>query len=243
MSALEDRGDVKARAKKAYEILEEIWPETDAWSTHTRRNITKIVETVIDKNHLRILNAGCGNNDYGLSSRAECINLDISARQCREIKRAIVADVESIPFRNESFDATICVGAVLNYVEPYEAIPELARVTKRGGLILIDFETTSTAELVLSKAWGKRVSVIERNYAGHSDKTFLFSVGYIKTILEQYDVEITATHYYHLTTAIWHRIFSSVKLPAMAFSIDEWACRVPCLRHISSNVIFVCRKD
>jgi len=243
MSALEDRGDVKARAKKTYEILEEIWPETDAWSTHTRRNITKIVETVVDKNYLRILNAGCGNNDYGLSSRAECINLDISTRQCREIKRGIVADVESIPFRNDSFDATICVGAVLNYVEPYEAIPELVRVTKRGGLILIDFETTNTAELVLSKEWGKRVSVIERNYAGRSDKTFLFSVGYIKTILEQYEVAITATHHYHLTTAIWHRIFSGVKLPAMTFSIDEWACRVPCLRHISSNVIFACRKD
>ena len=242
MSALGDRDDVKARAKKAYEVLEEVWPETDAWSTHTRLNITKIIERFTDETHRKILNAGCGNNDYGLSEWAECINLDISTRQCRKIERAVVADIETIPFCNDSFDATICVGAVLNYAEPYVAIPELVRVTKRGGLILLDFETTNTAELLFSRDWAKRVSVIERNYAGRPDKTFLFSLEHIRKILAQHDVAVAATHHYHLTTAIWHRALSKAQLPTIAFSIDEWVSRVPGLRLFSSNVIFVCRK-
>jgi SAM-dependent methyltransferase len=243
MSILEDRDDVKSRAKEAYEGLKEIWPETDAWSTHTRRSITKVIDRFVDERYRTILNAGCGNNDYGLSKWASCINLDLSLQQCRRIKSAVVADVESIPFGENFFDATMCVGAVLNYVEPYDAIPELARVTRPGGLILVDFETTNSAELLFTGHWAKRVGVIERSYAGRSDKTFLFSSHHIRTILEQNQICITATHYYHLTTAVWHRAFSNSRLPSMILPTDEWLNRIPGLRFFASNVIFVCRKN
>jgi SAM-dependent methyltransferase len=243
MSALVDRGDVKSRAKAAYERLEDIWPETDAWSTHTRRNIMKVIDRYIDERHCAILNAGCGNNDYGLLKGAACVNLDFSTPQCRKMERAVVADIESIPFPTDHFDATVCVGAVLNYVEPYDAIPELVRVTRRGGPILLDFETTSTAELLFSRQWAKRVSVVERSYAGRLDKTFLFSVHHIRAILAQHAVEVVAAHHYHLSTAIWHRTFSKSRLPSAILSIDEGLSRLPGLRFLASNVIFVGRKN
>jgi SAM-dependent methyltransferase len=244
MSTLEDRGDVKFRAKRAYEGLEEIWPETDAWSRHTRRNIEAVVDRSINEAHAAILNVGCGNNDYGLSRRASCINLDLSLRQCRKVDRGVVADVELIPFVSDHFDATICVGAVLNYVEPYDAIPELVRVTKPGGLILLDFETTSTAEQLFSNNWAKRVSVVERNYAGRPDKTFLFSDQHIRAILKQHSVGVVAAHHYHLVTAIWYRIKSNARLPRAAFSVDRWLSQVPGLRFLASNIIlFVGKAD
>jgi SAM-dependent methyltransferase len=240
---LDDRSDVKLRAKRAYEGLEVVWPDTDPWSTHTRRNIAKVIDRALGEARCTILNAGCGNNDYDLSGRAACVNLDLSFRQCSGIEKAVVADIEAIPFATDHFDATICVGAVLNYVEPYDAIPELVRVTKPGGLILLDFETTNTAELLFSRNWSKRVSVVERHYAGRLDKTLLFSKRHIRTILEQYQVEVTAVHYYHLTTAIWQRAFSSARMPSAVLSLDEWLTRVPGARHFSSNIIFVCRKN
>jgi ubiquinone/menaquinone biosynthesis C-methylase UbiE len=144
MSILDDRNDVKVRARKNYDGMEQIWPESDRWSLHTKRNIASFVGQFIEADHQTILNAGCGDNEYALSSRLACVNLDISMRQCRKLEHAVVADVEALPFPDGCFQAAICVGAVLNYAEPYEAIPELIRVTRPHGLILIDFETTHT---------------------------------------------------------------------------------------------------
>jgi SAM-dependent methyltransferase len=237
-----DRPDVKLRAKRAYEDQAEIWPEDDAWSTHTRRAISGIVGNYINESCRIALNAGCGNNDYGLSERTTCVNLDISKHQCRKVQHAVVADIEALPFRNGYFDATVCVGAVLNYTEPYEAIPELLRVTKPSGLLLLDVETTNTAELLLTKDWAKRVSVVERTYAGRSDKTFLFSVRHIQMLLKDLGAELTVVHHYHTTTAMWQRAFPRWRLPTIALAADKYASRIPGLNRIASNAIFVCQK-
>jgi Methyltransferase domain len=242
MAAFEGQRELKERARKAYDSLEEIWPATDPWSAHTESSIQSVINEFVDPSCRVILNAGCGNNEYGLSDRMGCINLDISLRQCIKVNCAVVADVEAIPFVSNYFDATICVGAVLNYAEPYAALPELARVTKRRGMIIVDVETTNTAELFLSRDWAKRVSVVERNYAGRLDKTFLFSVAHIARLLEQCGVELVTIRRYHLTTALWLRLFPKSRTPARIISIDRLASRIPGLRYLSSNAIFVCQK-
>ena len=70
-----------------------------------------------------IFNAGCGGNDYGLSSGATCVNLDISMRQCRTLALPVLGDVEHIPFPDNLFDVTVCVGAVINYVRSAKGDP------------------------------------------------------------------------------------------------------------------------
>ena len=222
--------------------MDQIWPASDRWSRHTQRNITRLIDRFVAADHQIVLNAGCGDNEYALSSRLACVNVDISMRQCRSLRHAVVADVEALPFHDSCFQATVCVGAVLNYVEPYNAIPELIRVTRPRGLILVDFETTHTAELLFSSHWGRRVSVVERNYAGKLDKTFLFSAEYIRQILTQYGADVFATRRYHTSTAIWHRVFSNTRLPHAIVACDGWLSRVPGVSNLASNVIFACRK-
>ncbi len=50
---------------------------------------------------------------------------------------AVVADIHAIPFDDETFDLTICSSTLEHVVEPKLAMSELARVTKRGGVLLI----------------------------------------------------------------------------------------------------------
>jgi SAM-dependent methyltransferase len=237
-----EAADVKLRAKSAYEIQESIWPDTDAWSTHTRRSIATCLGQNVCASNATILNAGCGGNDYELAARGICINLDISLRQCRGLNTSIVGDIEAIPFASCYFDVVVCVGAVLNYSEPYAAIREIMRVTKNGGLVVLDFETTHSAELLFSIHWNKRVSVIERSYAGRMDKTFLFSIDHISRILVQYGCAVTTTHHYHTATAMWRRAFPHGHLHSFVLSIDRVASHFPALRFFASNVILVCRK-
>lgn len=234
--------DVKSRARSTYDATQVVWPETDKWSCHTRAIIGEIVHLITQKNAPAVLNAGCGGNDYGVGQRASaCVNLDICPRQCWNMQRAVVADVESIPFADNIFDIVLCVGAVLNYCEPYAAIPELFRVAKPDGLVVIDFETTQSAELLFSSHWGKRVSVIERRYAGRIDKTLLFSADHMKRIVEQ-NGRIIKIHRYHTASAAWLRIAHSGDIPNIVLSLDKLLSRIPVLGALASNSIFVCQK-
>ena len=234
--------EVKSRAKSTYDATPDIWPESDKWSSHTKKILKQVVGRTVPNGNSVILNAGCGGNDYGIGQRASiCINLDISARQCRGIRLPVVADIESIPFADNMFDAVLCVGAVINYCEPYAAIPELFRVTKPGGLVVIDFETTQSAELLFSGHWGKRVSVIERKYAGRDDKTLLFSADHIKRIVDQSGI-VTKIHRYHTTTAVWLRVTKKLEIPNIVSSLDRFLSRVPFVSTLASNSIFLCQK-
>jgi SAM-dependent methyltransferase len=188
-----------------------------------------------------ILNAGCGGNDYGL--RADLIvNLDISMRHCEALPHAVVGDIETIPFPNDCFDATVSVGAVLNYVRPERAIPELVRVTRPGGLILVDFESSWSAEIMFSSHWRKPVSVIERLYVDRMDKTYLFSPGFVRTMFEDHGAVIVASGGYHIATALWERIFTKALIPRAAFAIDPYIGAVPALRPLASSILFAFRR-
>ena len=236
-----DATDVKTRAKLAYEIMEHPWPPGDNWSEHTKRSIGEFVREFVPATNGLILNAGCGGNDYGLSN-ATCVNLDISMRQCRMLKLPVRGDIENIPFPGDLFDVTMCVGAVINYVAPEKAIPELIRVTRPGGLILVDFESSHSAEIMFSQHWRKPLTVIERMYVDHMDKTYLYSPAHIRSLFEQTRSTVLSMRGYHVATAMWERIFTKMLIPRAAFVVDRFVSRVPGIRGLASSVLFACRK-
>jgi ubiquinone/menaquinone biosynthesis C-methylase UbiE len=238
-----DALDVKSRARVAYDLMEHPWPPGDPWSTHTKNSIGAFVRGVVpDARGLKVLNAGCGNNDYGMTGTEACVNLDISVRQCRGLSCPVVGDIEHIPFPSNTFDVTVCVGAVINYVELGKAIPELVRVTRPRGLILVDFESSYSAEIMFSEQWRKPVSVIERMYIDHMDKTYLYSPAHVRAAFEQTRSTVLRTSGYHIATAMWERIFTKALIPKAAFAIDAFTSRVPGVRALASSVLFACRK-
>jgi SAM-dependent methyltransferase len=236
-----DAVDVKSRAKVAYELMAHPWPADDIWSTYTKNSIGAFVREVVPSAAGRVLNAGCGNNDYGISAGADCVNLDISVRQCLGLPKAVVGDVERVPFPDAHFDVTLCVGAVLNYVQPQQAIPELVRVTKPGGLVVVDFESSYSAEIMFTKPWAKQTSVIERLYIDHMDKTFLYSPGHIRDIFERSRSTVVRVRGYHIATAMWERVFTKALIPRAAYSVDRLASRVPGVRALASSVLLAYR--
>jgi hypothetical protein len=242
MDNLAERIDVKSRAKRLYDTIEAIWPDTDTWSAHTKDSISGFLHLVIKGDKNVILNAGSGGNDYGLMSNGVCVNLDISIRHCRSLSHAVVGDIEAIPFADASFNVVVCVGAILNYCEPYVCLPELFRVATTGGMVLLDFETTATAEILFSSHWGKRVSVVERNYAGRMDKTFLFSADHIRRIVETCGGNVVRTKHYHVATALWRRLTPEGPIPNIVLLVDKLASRMSAVKTLSSNIIFACRK-
>ena len=88
---------------------------------------------------IHLLDAGCGTGAGGV---------DAAARGCRDAGEAFieiargdlpaarfdVCDLESLPYGDESFDATMAINSVFYCEDQPAAMRELCRVTKRGGL-------------------------------------------------------------------------------------------------------------
>jgi SAM-dependent methyltransferase len=97
----------------------------------------------------RVLDAGCGPGRFTLELvrlGADVTALDISPVQL-ELLRQRVPDVDAhlgditdlSRFADDSFDVTVCYGGPLSYLLEHadRAIAELARVTRRGGHLLV----------------------------------------------------------------------------------------------------------
>ena len=109
-----------------------------------------------------VLDAGGGPGRFSLAMAeigANVTLLDISKGQLRIARQKMASgsqmnrlsglvsgDVATLPFRDRSFDAVVCYGGPLSYVceQRFQALRELVRVTKQGGIILAS---------VMSRLW------------------------------------------------------------------------------------------
>jgi SAM-dependent methyltransferase len=77
-----------------------------------------------------ILNVGAGSTDYGRN----VLNLDIAPGPAIHV----VGVAESLPFRDETFDAVVFQAVLEHVFDARKALAEIARVLLPGGLLLIE---------------------------------------------------------------------------------------------------------
>jgi SAM-dependent methyltransferase len=80
----------------------------------------------------KVLNAGCGDRIINLPASSEVINLDIRKTSLT----AIVADLEKIPFEDESFDSTLSIAVLEHCKHPWKVVSEINRTLKTDGMLL-----------------------------------------------------------------------------------------------------------
>ncbi|ACU53788.1 ubiquinone/menaquinone biosynthesis methyltransferase [Acidimicrobium ferrooxidans DSM 10331] len=89
----------------------------------------------------RVLDLACGTGDFLrllAEEGAAPIGLDLSGRMLREVPPhfdRVQAAGESLPFRDESFDAVVTGFAVRNFASPEAVFSEVARVLRPGGAL------------------------------------------------------------------------------------------------------------
>jgi demethylmenaquinone methyltransferase/2-methoxy-6-polyprenyl-1,4-benzoquinol methylase len=97
---------------------------------------------------LRVLEIGCGRGDFArylAEAGAAVVAADLSPAAVAIARRrlvgtdatALVADIENIPFDDESFDVVVSLETLEHVPEPYQALSELVRVTRRGGRLVV----------------------------------------------------------------------------------------------------------
>ncbi|MFA6635542.1 MAG: class I SAM-dependent methyltransferase [Candidatus Omnitrophota bacterium] len=130
----------------------------DNWSPHSVSEVMSIFGYIRVKRLLtifrellpvegKILEGGCGLGPWVIKLRElgyDVTGVDYDTASIGKIKEydpiipAYVADVNSMPFENNTFDAYMSLGVLEHFVEgPQEAIEEARRVMKSDGLFLI----------------------------------------------------------------------------------------------------------
>ncbi len=131
------------------------WPETyDQWFATPIGTLVKKYEGELILDLLRprqgemILDAGCGTGVFTLdilSLGGRVIGIDLSLPMLmRVVQKAkehpfqpLLADMLSLPFQGDSFDKAVSVTALEFIKDAKDAVRELFRVTRRGGIIVV----------------------------------------------------------------------------------------------------------
>lgn len=142
--------------KNVVSVYNEIADHFDVTRAYLWKSVKEFINS-LDKNSV-ILDAGCGNGKN--MCRTDCIHIGIdNSREMVKIclnknQFAINADIKSIPFRNNYFDATTCIAVIHHLTNEDDrlcALSELIRVTKKGGLIFIQVWDDDLSERKVKK--------------------------------------------------------------------------------------------
>jgi len=145
---------LEMRKKTTKELFDD-WPQKyDRWFTTPMGTLVKkyegelILDLLSPRQGERILDAGCGTGIFTLdtlSLGAHVIGIDISLPMLRwAVKKAkkypfqiVLADMLGLPFPKNSFDKVVSVTALEFIRDAKDAVRELFRVTKRGGIVVV----------------------------------------------------------------------------------------------------------
>lgn len=131
-------------------VLEKIYFSISPTTIVLRRLLSLLDSYVTEqkKNHLKILDVGCGGGIKDLTLRGEVYGLDISEsslRQCQKIyKQAKTVDLSKrYPFPDNTFDIVFCseVYGHIAYKDKDRFLDEVQRVLKKGGFFVFSCET------------------------------------------------------------------------------------------------------
>jgi ubiquinone/menaquinone biosynthesis C-methylase UbiE len=137
---LDVTADVRADVRAAYDAT------GAAWDSGPRRVYDQLAGVLLDQSPASFdgavaLDAGAGTGaaaDEMMRRGAHVTAIDLSAGMLQRMSGAVaVGDVVRLPIRSSAIDITVAAFVLNHLPEPVVGLRELARVTRRGGVVLV----------------------------------------------------------------------------------------------------------
>jgi methionine biosynthesis protein MetW len=139
-------------------IYEKIWDRTLLEESKFYFSRTEEAINLLDEGN-KILDVGCGEGTFATSARKNfdyvCgIDLSLKALQKAKDKKLEVIKVnlnrEHFCFKNETFDAAVCLDVVEHVFDPVALLSEINRVLKKDGVLILTTPNVRFIEYVSS---------------------------------------------------------------------------------------------
>jgi ubiquinone/menaquinone biosynthesis C-methylase UbiE len=192
-----------------------------------------------------VLEVGCGTGlilERVASFSDEAWGFDLSSGMLARARtrglRVAQASVTDIPFPDERFDVT-CSFKVLAHVEPIRAaVAELARVTRRGGYLLLEFYNPLSLRYLVKRL--KPPHAISEKISDDAVFTRYDTLAAVRSYLPPDCAVVTVRGVRVVTvTALIHRIPA---LHALFSRLERGAADAPLLRRLGGFMIVVAQK-
>lgn len=230
----------ETKIRNFYEGVDCVWPLDDKWHEHNQKEIKKFIHQFSFDN-CKILNAGSGGNSYGLNN--EMYHIDIAENKIKNQKHHFVCSIEQMPFKDSSFDVVICVGSVINYCDAILALNEIARVLKKNGILILEFENSYSFEFRGTPAFKANASIVTTQYFNRPHIMWVYSLKYIANILRQNNFIIKTVYPFHIFSSLAYFYNKNENKAAKCTALDMICRYIPILRRYSGNVILLsCKK-
>lgn len=146
-----------------------------SWSDHSlkRRVITfgRYHDFVDLKHNSLILDLGCGAGTYCklLTKKGHSvIGIDYSFETLKKAKKIIdeeqvhlyQAEIYHLPFKDKTFDEVVCIGVFQYVAREKDAILEIARVLKNGGIFFLGTLNSLGLNELLTRIWNESLSIL-----------------------------------------------------------------------------------
>lgn len=189
-----------------------------------------------------MLNAGSGGSIYnGISGKF--FHVDISDKFIKELPNSYVASIENLPFNTNFFDTAICVGSVINYCNALTALSEIYRVLKHDSYLILEYERSSTGELIFQKDYNKSITLQVYQYNNQDNhKIWLYSDKYINSILKNIGFKLVDNRYYHVFSSLYNHFADDENKSGKIAKLDKIAATFV-KKYLAHNRIMTCYKE
>jgi len=228
--------------KNFYENVSEVWPKDNSWYSYLKTGIYKYIQKRCNSlNNSFILNAGSGGNDYSIVSD-NMYHVDIVENKIANLKNAVVANIEKLPFPDTMFDYVICVGSVINYCDAVASIAEMSRVTKKHGILILEFENSLSFEYFGRNEYGKSAEVVNTKYMDQSHYLWVYSFDYIKNILKEFSFVIRNFSAFHILSSLYLNKHNDEEDATRLAKFDCILGHISFFKKHAGNLILYCEK-
>ena len=135
-----------------FDAMAASYDELEPWYEHLYAELHRILRSALSPaaQGARALDAGCGTGSqtgilaelgyrpHGLDLSAASLSV---ARARLPASRLVRGDLGALPYGDATFDAVVCAGSTLDFVdEPGSVVAEIARVMRPGARLLLEYE-------------------------------------------------------------------------------------------------------
>ncbi len=138
--------DDKAKSRKYFNSHSSTFVNKNGYWSHDYRATLDLLEEHGSRDHIDI---GCGNGAFldSLHKEAPAVRLsglDYSAEMVRQSRKRlpdaeiVEGDAEKMPLPDSAFDSVSCHMSIHHYPHPEQALSEMFRILKDGGIVIIN---------------------------------------------------------------------------------------------------------
>jgi SAM-dependent methyltransferase len=137
-----------------------------------------------------LLNAGAGVHVLEMASW-HVVSADLFSKPLTNHCMGVCTSITKLPFLGGTFGAIVCLGEVLGYCDPSDALEEFSRVLVPGGALIFDFESTRSSRYWFSSTYDRAADMVTVEYNGAPEKLWIYSPKYVESLLTRFGFSIS----------------------------------------------------